>query len=82
APAHPVPKATSAPLIFPLSATSPEALRASAIRLADWVTARSAAGDLDLQDLAYTLARRRAHRTVRTAVLAGDADELLTALRA
>ncbi|PRC46226.1 polyketide synthase, partial [Mycobacterium sp. ITM-2017-0098] len=42
APAHPVPKATSAPLIFPLSATSPEALRASAIRLADWVTARSA----------------------------------------
>ncbi|PRC61410.1 hypothetical protein C6A85_09155, partial [Mycobacterium sp. ITM-2017-0098] len=42
----------------------------------------SAAGDLDLQDLAYTLARRRAHRTVRTAVLAGDADELLTALRA
>lgn len=82
APAHPVSPTVSAPLIFPLSATSPEALRTSATRLADWVATRSAAGDLDLGDLAYTLARRRAHRTVRTAVLADDADELVTALRA
>jgi polyketide synthase 5 len=80
--AHPVSEAVSAPLIFPLSATSPEALRSTATRLADWVAARSAAGNLDIRDLAYTLARRRAHRTVRTAVVAGDADELITALRA
>ncbi len=71
-----------APMIFPLSATSPEALRSSAARLADWVAARNEAGDLELRDLAYTLARRRAHRTVRTAVLASGADELVAALRA
>lgn len=82
APAHPASQSGSAPLIFPLSASSPEALRTSATRLADWVAARSAARDLDLGDLAYTLARRRAHRAVRTAVLACDADELVTALRA
>ncbi|OAN28700.1 polyketide synthase [Mycolicibacterium iranicum] len=69
-----------APWLFPLSATSPEALCSTASQLADWVRARS--DELDLRDLAYTLARRRAHRTVRTAVLAGTAEELVSALRA
>ena len=36
-------------------------------RLADWVAER--ADTLNLHDLAYTLARRRAHRPVRTTVL-------------
>ena len=34
-----------------------------------------------LPDLAYTLARRRAHRPVRTAVIAADLDELVEGLR-
>jgi polyketide synthase 5 len=71
----------SAPWLFPLSATSPESLRQTATRLADWVDARIGGDPTDLRDLAYTLARRRAHRTVRTAVLAGNATELVDALR-
>lgn len=80
--AQPAPAAGAAPWFFPLSATSPEALCSTAARLADWVAARGGADELDLRDLAYTLARRRAHRTVRTAVLAGSAEELVTELRA
>ncbi|MDT5267209.1 MAG: polyketide synthase 5, partial [Mycobacterium sp.] len=68
--------------LFPLSATSVEELHRTAGRLADWVQNRadddSAA---ELSDLAYTLARRRAHRSVRTVALAGDHTELVTALR-
>ena len=58
-----------APLMFPVSSTSADELRRTAGRLADWVqhTRRIVA----LPDLAYTLARRRAHRPVRTAVVAG-----------
>lgn len=70
-----------APWLFPISATSPESLCDTASRLADWVSARGEMTDVDLRDLAYTLARRRAHRTVRTAVLAGSPAELVTALR-
>ncbi|MDP7735339.1 sulfolipid-1 biosynthesis phthioceranic/hydroxyphthioceranic acid synthase [Mycobacterium paragordonae] len=66
-------------LIFPVSASSEEALRKTAGQLADWVDAQGA--DLQLSDLAYTLARRRSHRPVRTAVLAGTAAELRDALR-
>ncbi|WP_413232733.1 sulfolipid-1 biosynthesis phthioceranic/hydroxyphthioceranic acid synthase [Mycolicibacterium sp. 050158] len=75
--------AVSGALLFPLSATTAEELRRSAGRLADWVAAGSDAEDdeRDLADLAYTLARRRAHRPVRTVVLARDRDELVTALR-
>jgi polyketide synthase 5 len=71
--------ATTAPLLFPLSSTSPDELRRTAGRLADWVLAHD---DVALTDLAYTLARRRAHRTVRTAVIADDRAELVTALQA
>ncbi|MBG0727118.1 sulfolipid-1 biosynthesis phthioceranic/hydroxyphthioceranic acid synthase [Mycobacterium avium] len=66
------------PLLFPLSSTSADELRRTAGRLADWVHAH---GDLALHDLAYTLARRRVHRPVRTAVLAGDRAQLIEALR-
>ena len=70
--------ATMAPLLFPLSSTSAEELRRTAGRLADWVAAHE---DVALPDLAYTLARRRAHRPVRTAVIASGRPELTTALR-
>ncbi|CAN5129254.1 mycocerosate synthase [soil metagenome] len=78
-PAHaPAAAADSGAVLFPLSATSADALRSTARRLADWVEARA---DLDLADLGYTLARRRSHRPVRGAVLAGTSAELLTGLR-
>ena len=41
----------------------------------------SARSDVELPDLAYTLARRRAHRPVRTAVIASSQPELTEALR-
>ncbi len=70
--------ATTAPLLFPLSSTSADELRRTAGRLADWVAAHE---DVALPDLAYTLARRRAHRPVRTAVIASSRPELTKALR-
>ncbi|MDD4867396.1 MAG: type I polyketide synthase, partial [Mycobacterium sp.] len=66
-------------LLFPLSATSADALRHTAGRLADWVETR--ASQPAAADLGYTLARRRGHRPVRTAVLASGAAELVSALR-
>ena len=68
----------SEPHMFPLSATSAEQLHVTAGRIADWVDAR---GDTSLADLGYTLSRRRAHRSVRTAVTAATVAELSTALR-
>ncbi len=65
-------------LLFPLSATSTEALRRSAGRLADWLAAHD---DVSLSDLAYTLARRRLHRTVRATVSAGSVGQLTDSLR-
>ncbi len=67
------------PQLFALSATSPEALRATSRKLADWVESR--ADSLVLPDLAYTLARRRAHRPVRTMVAAASLPELAEGLR-
>jgi polyketide synthase 3/4 len=64
-------------LLFPLSATSADELRVTSRRLAEWVEEH----DIVLSDLAYTLARRRAHRPVRTAVAASSLDELSAALR-
>ncbi|MBW0012154.1 sulfolipid-1 biosynthesis phthioceranic/hydroxyphthioceranic acid synthase, partial [Mycobacterium sp.] len=66
-------------LLFPLSSSSVDALRDTARRLAHWVEAHAA--ELATPDLAYTLARRRGHRAVRTAVLAGSNAELVEALR-
>ena len=70
--------ALAPPLLFPLSSTSADELRRTAGRLADWVAAHE---DVALPDLAYTLARRRAHRPVRTAVIASSQPELTEALR-
>jgi polyketide synthase 5 len=67
-------------LLFPLSSSSVEGLRDTAGRLADWVEAHST--ELPMPDLAYTLARRRGHRSVRTALLANRHAELVEALRA
>ncbi len=67
------------PLLFAISATSTEALRQSAGRLADW--AGNQMDRLAPSDLAYTLARRRAHRPVRAFVIASDLAELADRLR-
>ena len=69
----------AAPLFFPVSSTSADALRKTAKRLAGWVEGHQES--LVLSDLAYTLARRRAHRPVRTAVMAGTVEELIAGLR-
>jgi polyketide synthase 5 len=76
--------AMAAPLLFPLSSTSADELRRTSSRLADWVAARAdvPANGTALSDLAYTLARRRAHRPVRTAVMASSFQELTQGLRA
>ncbi len=66
-------------LLFPLTSSSAAGLHDTAGRLADWVEAQPS--ELAIPDLAYTLARRRDHRAVRTAVLAGNTAELVTALR-
>ena len=42
---------------------------------------KNAQDSIVLSDLAYTLARRRAHRPVRTAVIAADLEELVEGLR-
>ncbi|SDO35085.1 sulfolipid-1 biosynthesis phthioceranic/hydroxyphthioceranic acid synthase [Afipia sp. GAS231] len=67
------------PLLFPLTSSSTVGLQQAAGRLADWVEAQPS--DLATPDLAYTLARRRGHRSVRTAVLASTNAELVAALR-
>ena len=66
--------------LFPLSATSADQLRVTSGRLAEWVAANGDENNTGLTDLAYTLARRRAHRPVRTAVAAGSLQELAEAL--
>ena len=66
-------------LLFLLSSTSATELRRTAGRLADWVAERG--DDVRLPDLAYTLARRRGHRPVRTGVIARNREELIAALR-
>nr|WP_275957425.1 sulfolipid-1 biosynthesis phthioceranic/hydroxyphthioceranic acid synthase [[Mycobacterium] fortunisiensis] len=74
----PRPESESTPLLFPVSSTSADELRRTAGRLADWVAAHE---DIALPDLSYTLACRRVHRPVRTAVSASSPTELVAALR-
>ncbi len=71
--------ATAGPLLFALSSTSADGLRQTARRLAEWVEEHQ--DSVVLSDLAYTLARRRAHRSVRTAVVAASLPELVEGLR-
>ncbi len=75
--------APAGPLVFPVSSSSAEELCRTCGRLADWLTERldGPGSDTLLTDLAYTLTRRRAHRSVRTAVTAGSAEELIASLR-
>ncbi|MGY4712888.1 sulfolipid-1 biosynthesis phthioceranic/hydroxyphthioceranic acid synthase [Mycolicibacterium sp. CBM1] len=77
APAAESKAAPATPLLFALSSTSADELRRTAGRLAQWLQAHN---DVELPDLAYTLARRRAHRPVRTAVHASSRAELIEAL--
>ncbi|QUR66890.1 sulfolipid-1 biosynthesis phthioceranic/hydroxyphthioceranic acid synthase [Mycobacterium spongiae] len=67
------------PLLFALSSTSSDGLRQTARRLGSWV--QQHLDTLVPSDLAYTLARRRAHRPVRTALVAADLAELTSGLR-
>ena len=67
------------PRLFPLSATSGQALRVSARNLASWLKTNT-----DRQtprDVARTLACLRGHRTVRHALIATTLDDLATQLR-
>ena len=70
--------ATAGKLVFPVSSTSADELRRTAGRLADWADLDP---ELNLGDLAYTLACLRGHRTVRTAVIAADRSALIESLR-
>ncbi len=76
--AAPAASAPRDPMLFMLSTTSADELRSTSRRLADWVGAHANFG---LPDLAYTLARRRGHRPVRTGVTAVDLHELVQGLR-
>lgn len=67
-------------VVLPLSSTSAGELRRTAGRLADWLAANKSG--VHAADLAYTMARRRGHRSVRTAVVArNNLDELTAGLR-
>ena len=70
--------AVAGPLLFPLSSTSADELRRTAQRLAEWLDKHKDA--LAGFDLAYTLARRRGHRTVRAAVIAENLVQLTARL--
>ena len=75
----PTESAAAGPLLFALSSSSADGLRQTARRLAEWVEERP--DSVAPADLAYTLARRRAHRPVRTAVVASSLPELAAGLR-
>lgn len=62
------------PLLLPLSSTSSDELRRTAKRLAEWLDTNK--DRVAIWDLAYTLARRRGHRTVRTGVVAANTDDI------
>ncbi|MFJ2264164.1 type I polyketide synthase [Streptomyces sp. NPDC087844] len=80
APVRPrTPRAVTAPLPWPLSARSEEALRVHAARLHRFISGRPA---LDAADIGYTLATGRAEFEHRATVFGESRDELLTGLRA
>jgi len=65
--------------VFPLSASSPAALRTLASRLADWLDGPGR--DVPLADVGHTLALRRSAERHRAAVVAADHAGLAAALR-
>ncbi|WP_194820226.1 type I polyketide synthase [Nocardia sp. XZ_19_385] len=66
------------PKVFVLSARSESAVRANAARLADWLDEHR---DTRLSAVASTLALRRSHVEVRSAITASEIEKLGTALR-
>ncbi|MCB0934441.1 MAG: type I polyketide synthase [Mycobacterium sp.] len=70
---------TTGARLFVLSSTSAEELRKTADRIADWLEHQRL--PVPLNDLGYTLSRRRGHRTVRAGVVAGDLKELCAGLQ-
>ncbi|WP_395660101.1 sulfolipid-1 biosynthesis phthioceranic/hydroxyphthioceranic acid synthase [Aestuariivirga sp.] len=78
-PSPPGGAAPEPPRVFPLSASSPEALRATAGRLASWLDAK--AGIIRMADIAATLGLHRGHRQVRHAVIATTPQDLASQLR-
>ncbi len=75
----PAPQSAAGPLVFALSSSSADGLRQTARRLAEWVDEHQ--DSVTPADLGYTLARRRAHRPVRTMVVADGLAELAEGLR-
>src|SRR5690606_30889541 len=67
------------PRVVTLSARSPEALRAGAERLVEFLAAN---GDVPLADVSWTITCRRAHHEHRLAVAAATVPELRAALEA
>ncbi len=65
--------------LFVLSSTSTEELRHTADRIAEWLEHQQS--PTPMNDLGYTLARRRGHRTVRAGVVANDLKELCAGLQ-
>jgi rifamycin polyketide synthase module 1/2/3 len=76
---EPVPTHESMPLLVPVSAGSPSALRAQAGRLADFLDARP---DVSLAQAARALAGSRAHLNRRAVVVAHDREQVVADLRA
>lgn len=66
--------------LFPFSARSPEALRALALSMHDWLDGPGQA--TQLENLAYTLTDRRSHHDYRIAIIAGSRVELQVGLAA
>ena len=69
----------ASPFLIPLSATSEQALRTTAGRIAHWLEAN--AEHVSMADVARTLACSRGHRSVRQTVIARDVAELCNQLR-
>lgn len=66
-------------LLFPLSGHSQESLKHNAARLADWLQAHP---EVALEDVGYSLSRRRDHLQHRGTVVAATRPELIETLRA
>ncbi|MGW4327977.1 type I polyketide synthase [Nocardia sp. NPDC004573] len=60
-----------------VSARTQEALRAQAVRLTEWLTARD---DVNADDVAHTLLRHRAQLEFRAAIVGHDLDDLRSGL--
>ncbi|ACY15470.1 type I polyketide synthase [Haliangium ochraceum] len=73
--------AGESPVTYPvlLSSRSDSGLRSQAQRLLDWVTERA---DVEVVDVAYSLATTRSHFESRAVVYARDRQELLASLQA